>query len=313
MPIQFSCFVGLQYSVRVRSLHSWVDLYLVHLRVERALSPNTVEAYARDLSALLHLAGEVTPAEVNTDTLRSVLQSQVAQGAAPRSTARLLSGLKGFFRFLLREKEITADPTELLDRPRLGRRLPRPLSHDDVDRILAAPSQLSHAGRTHAAMIYLMYAAGMRVSELVGLRTEDVDASRGVISVLGKGNKRRLVPVGELALERLDAYLQLSRPHYAKHAAPQLFLSPRGKPYTRQGFWKLLGQHARNAGVRGTVSPHTLRHSFATHLLQGGADLRAVQAMLGHADLTTTEIYTRVASDHVAQAFKKSHPRAVKR
>ena len=295
----------------MRTLHSWVDVYLMHLCVERALSPNTVEAYARDLSALLLLGGELAPGDVNTDLLRRVLVAQVEGGGAARSTARLLSGLRGFFRFLLREKEIAADPTELLDRPRLGRRLPRPLSHGDVELLLASPSEDTHAGRTHAAMIYMMYAAGMRVSELVGLRAEDVDHGRGIVSVLGKGNKRRLIPVGDIALERLHVYVQNTRNVYAKHGAPELFLSPRGKPYTRQGFWKLLAKHALSAGVRGTVSPHTLRHSFATHLLQGGADLRAVQAMLGHADLTTTEIYTRVASDHVAQAFKKSHPRAV--
>ena len=297
----------------MRTLHSWVDLYLVHLRVERALSPNTVEAYARDLSAMLKMAGERSPSEVSVDLLRDVLALQVQSGGAARSTARLLSGLKGFFRFLMREKEIALDPTELLDRPRLGRRLPRPLSHGDVELLLASPKEDTHSGRTHAAMIYMMYAAGMRVSELVGLRTEDVDHARGIVSVLGKGNKRRLVPVGEIALERLQIYVEYTRVSYAKHNAPELFLSPRGKPYTRQGFWKLLAKHALSAGVRGTVSPHTLRHSFATHLLQGGADLRAVQAMLGHADLTTTEIYTRVASDHVAQAFQKSHPRSTRR
>lgn len=282
----------------------------MHLRVERALSPNTVEAYARDLSALVKIAGDMPPESVTPDTLRQVIAARVAEGAAARSTARLLSGIKGFFRFLVKEKEVPGDPTELLDRPRLGRRLPRPLSHEDVDALLGAPSADSHAGRTHGAMIYVLYAAGLRVSELVGLRSEDVDTSRGVLSVLGKGSKRRLVPVGEVALEKLDAYLQQTRPSYAKNGSPFLFLSPRGKPYTRQGFWKLLGAYALKAGVRGTVSPHTLRHSFATHLLQGGADLRAVQAMLGHADLTTTEIYTRVASDHVAKAFKNSHPRA---
>lgn len=187
------------------------------------------------------------------------------------------------------------------------------LGVSDIVSIAARPDDATARGLRDVAMIHLIYACGLRVSELVGLRIADLDRERGVVSVLGKGGKRRLVPVGEVALEHIDRYLKDGRPEVAERSRAQsnaLFLSPRGKPLTRQGFWKLLKRYARAAGVTTPTSPHKLRHSFATHLLQGGADLRAVQAMLGHADLGTTEIYTRVAQDHLRAAHAKAHPRA---
>jgi integrase/recombinase XerD len=291
-------------------IHGWIDAYLDHLRVERALAKNTLEAYARDLSRLVAHVGDASPAEVDAGVLAELLVRNVKTGFGARSSARQLSALRGFFKFLVREKAIPADPTQLVDRPKLGRKLPKVLSEEEITRLLETPDPAKPRGVRDAAMIYLMYASGLRVSELVSLKVGDVDTKSGLVSALGKGGKRRLVPVGLAALDRVDAYLRDVRPTVARPGETVLFVSPRGGPLTRQGFWKLLKAYARVAGIRTPLSPHKLRHSFATHLLRHGADLRAVQAMLGHADLGTTEIYTRVAQDHVRAAHARAHPRA---
>lgn len=295
-------------------VHGWIDAYLDHLRVERALAKNTLEAYARDLGELATQLPEDAAEEVRRIDGGHVLAFVIAaskRGKAARSSARQLSALRGFFKFLLREKAIEADPTELVERPRLARKLPRVLTYEEVERLLAAPPMDTPRGVRDSAMIHLMYASGLRVSELCGLKLGELDRKVGTVSPLGKGGKRRVVPVGQIALERLDIYVDLVRAH-SKGATtdPHLFLSPRGKRFTRQGLWKLLRAYARGCGITSPISPHKLRHSFATHLLRGGADLRAVQAMLGHADLGTTEIYTRVAQDHVRAAYDRAHPRA---
>lgn len=292
-------------------LLGWTSAYLDHLRVERALAKNTLESYARDLNELTQHLGEVEPKEVDGGAIVSFVIEASKRGKSARSSARQLSAIRGFFKFLLREKAIETDPTELVDRPKLTKKLPRVLTYEDVDRILAAPPLDTPRGIRDSAMIHLMYASGLRVSELCSLKLSELDRKTGTVSPLGKGGKRRVVPVGQVALERIDLYLAVIRPHM-KNAdrEPSLFLSPRGKRFTRQGFWKLLKAYARGAGITSPISPHKLRHSFATHLLRGGADLRAVQAMLGHADLGTTEIYTRVAQDHVRAAYDKAHPRA---
>ena len=291
-------------------LHGWIDAYLDHLRVERALAKNTLEAYARDLGELAE-RGDKSVKKIDSSTILDVIVAASRRGKGARSSARQLSALRGFFKFLLREKAIDTDPTELVERPRLARKLPRVLSYDDVDRLLAAPPAETPRGIRDSAMIHLMYASGLRVSELCSLKVSELDRKVGTIAPLGKGGKRRIVPVGQVALEKIDAYLAGVRP-LAQRAAvdPHLFLSPRGKRFTRQGFWKIVKTYARIAGITAPISPHKLRHSFATHLLRGGADLRAVQAMLGHADLGTTEIYTRVAQDHVRAQYEKAHPRA---
>jgi integrase/recombinase XerD len=293
-------------------VHAWIDTYLDHLRVERALAKNTLEAYARDLGELARHLGDIDdPRRVTSEHVLSFVVAASRRGKAARSSARQLSAVRGFFKFLLRERAVDTDPTELVERPRLARKLPRVLSYDDVERILAAPPDDTARGIRDSAMIHLMYASGLRVSELCSLKLADFDRRVGTVSPLGKGGKRRIVPVGQVALERIEIYLRLVRVH-AKGAAtdPHLFLSPRGKRFTRQGLWKLLKTYARGCGITTPISPHKLRHSFATHLLRGGADLRAVQAMLGHADLGTTEIYTRVAQDHVRAAYDRAHPRA---
>jgi integrase/recombinase XerD len=286
-------------------LDGWIDAYLSHLRVERGLSPNTLEAYARDLTALVAARADDAADDVSSLTEEEVL------GFAARTSARRLSGIRGFFRFLLRERAIQVDPSAHVGRPKVGRPIPKALSIAEVSLLLTAPPLDTPRGVRDMAMIQLMYASGLRVSELCHLKTGDIDLQAGLVTPLGKGSKRRIVPVGEVALEFVRAYLERIRPLHARaHQSPVLFLSPRGGALTRQGFWKLLGAYARAVGVRTTLSPHKLRHSFATHLLAGGADLRAVQAMLGHADLGTTEIYTKVAKDHLQQAFRKAHPRA---
>jgi len=295
-------------------LHGFIDVYLDHLRVERALAKNSLEAYARDLNRLVaHLDADKQDdvTRIDEGDIASLLAKNVREGFGARSSARQLSALRGFFRFLVRERAIAANPTGLVDRPKLGRKLPRVLSFEEVDRLLAMPDLTKPRGVTHAAMIHLMYAAGLRVTELCTLNVADLDMQRGVVSALGKGSKRRMVPVGEVALDHLTVYLRDVRARKPRADTLRvLFLSPRGGGFTRQGFWKLLKRYAAAAGIRGPISPHKLRHSFATHLLRGGADLRAVQAMLGHADLGTTEIYTRVAADHVRNAHARAHPRA---
>jgi integrase/recombinase XerD len=291
-------------------LHRWIDVYLDHLRVERGLAKNTLEAYARDLGRLAaRLPDDAGAEDVDARAISELLVDNVKTGFGARSSARQLSALRGFFKFLVKERAMKGDPTTLVERPRLGRKLPKVLSFDDVERLLAAPRPDTDRGLRDRAMIHLMYASGLRVSELCGLELGDLDLQTGVVRAFGKGGKRRLVPVGEAALEALGIYLRDVRPKRAK-ADPTLFLSPRGRAFTRQGFWKLLKRYAAAAGIPTPLSPHKLRHSFATHLLRGGADLRAVQAMLGHADLGTTEIYTRVAQDHVRAAHQRAHPRA---
>jgi integrase/recombinase XerD len=293
-------------------LPGWIDVYLDHLRVERALAGNTLEAYARDLNALAdHVGEDAEPASIGAEAIAGLMVKNVERGFGARSSARQLSALRGFFRFLVRERAIPEDPTTLVDRPKLSRRLPRVLSFEQVERLLAAPDTTTDRGALHAAMLHLMYASGLRVSELCALRLSDLDTERGLVRARGKGGKQRLVPVGEVALVHATRYLRDIRPKHAPPGAPTLFFSNRGSGrFTREGFWRMLRRYAAGVGIVPLPSPHKLRHSFATHLLRGGADLRAVQAMLGHADLGTTEIYTHVAQDHLRAAHAKSHPRA---
>jgi integrase/recombinase XerD len=307
-------------------LDAALDFYLQHLRVERALSANTVMAYGRDLGKLLAYAESENVAEIEAIDLGVVsgwIREMSRAGLGPRSTARHLSAARGLCKFLMREGVLRADPTELAARPRFGRKLPRALGENEMLSLIEAPPTDTLRGLRDRAMLSLMYAAGLRVSELVGLTRGDVDRARGIVSALGKGKKRRLVPLGEVALEHLTEYLAAREADLADKAervgkraarttagSQLLFPSPRGGKLTRQAFWKIVGRTARGAGIRGHVHPHQLRHSFATHLLSGGADLRSVQTLLGHASVSTTEIYTHVSQDRVRQAYRKAHPRA---
>jgi integrase/recombinase XerD len=304
-------------------LDAALDFYLQHLRVERALSANTLQAYGRDLGKLLAFAEASQLSEVEGLDLGIVsgwVREMSRAGLGPRSAARHLSAARGFCKFLMREGVLRADPTELVARPRSGRKLPRALGETDMVQLIDAPPADTLRGLRDRAMLSMMYAAGLRVSELVSLTLGDVDRARGIVSAYGKGKKRRLVPLGEVALEHLEAYLSAREAAAAEHAARWgasagkapgfLFPSPRGGKLTRQAFWKIVGRTARAAGIRGHVHPHQLRHSFATHLLAGGADLRSVQTLLGHANVITTEIYTHVSQERVRQAYRKAHPRA---
>lgn len=300
------------------TLDSLVDAYLYHLRVERALSPHTLAAYGRDLEKLIRHAeaeGIERGSELDLAVITSFMTRLARDGLGARSAARHLSSVRGFVKFLVREGTLRNDPTSLAARPRFGRKLPRPLDESELIALLEQPDRSTLRGLRDRAMLSIMYAAGLRVSELVKLRLGDVDLERGVVSAHGKGDKRRLVPLGEVALADLSAYLEARKsapePKPArKRDAGLLFSSPRGGPLTRQGFWKIVGRYARAAGIRGGAHPHQLRHSFATHLIARGADLRSVQTMLGHANVATTEIYTHVTRDHVRAAHRRSHPRA---
>lgn len=291
------------------NLDGWIDAYLDHLRVERALSAHTLAAYSRDLGKLSAQAEKTGAAVLDRDLVSAYLIGLQEAGLGARSAARHVSAVRGFAKFLVRERAIELDPCLTLPRPRAGRRLPRVLTVEDLRALLDAPDATTFRGVRDRAMLHVAYGAGLRVSELVGLRLADLDLARGLVSAFGKGRKRRLVPLGDAALSTLDAYLGLRAQHPLAQRSTILFLSPRGGALTRQAFWKAVVAYARSVGIDKPASPHKLRHSFATHLLQGGADLRSVQTMLGHADIATTEIYTHVAFDQVRQAHQKAHPR----
>lgn len=297
----------------VRQMDALLDPFLEHLVVERGLAQNSLEAYRRDLTRYgAYLKGRrrrVTALD-RAEVPRYLLALREA-GLSPRSVARHLSAIRQFHRFLVREGHATADPTSHLESPRPWRRLPTVLSRDEVDRLLAPRQARTPQEFRDRAMLELMYASGLRVSELVGLRLADLNLTVGVVRVLGKGNKERLVPLGAAAMESLRAYLAQGRPRLEKRRPSlQLFLGRHGRGLTRQMFWQLLKRYVRAAGITKPVTPHTLRHSFATHLLEGGADLRSVQLMLGHADIGTTQIYTHVSRAHLKATYDKYHPRA---
>lgn len=300
------------YGVFVRDDDQLLEAYLDHLRVERGLAARSVEAYAGDLvryAVYVRQAGK-TFATSDSGDVAGWLVALSQAGISARAQARKLSALRGFFKFLLQEKVVAADPSATMKGPKLPRKLPHVLAFSEVETLLAAPDRASSRGLRDYAMIQLLYASGLRVSELVGLKLADIDMDQSFVSVLGKGNRRRLVPFGEVARDALSAYLREVRPKWVeKVKSAHLFLTERGTGMTRQGFWKLLGRYARVAGIEKSISPHKLRHSFATHLLERGADLRSVQTMLGHADIATTQVYTHVTTEHLRAAHAKFHPR----
>jgi integrase/recombinase XerD len=289
-----------------------VDRFLNYLAAEKGLAANTLSAYGRDLAALLdHLERRhiAQPQDVQGADVVSFLETSHRRGLSARSRARMLAAVRHFFKFLVREQVITADPTRDLHLPRLGQRLPRSLSLEEVRQLLANQAGGAVAQRD-GAMVELLYATGLRVSEVVSLKVNQVNLEAAYVKVLGKGNKERVVPIGTYARQRLLDYLQQVRPALlGGRLSPYVFVSRTGGRLSRQGFWLRLRRLVLQAQVRGTVSPHTLRHAFATHLVEGGADLRAVQMMLGHADISTTQIYTHVARDRLRAVHRKFHPR----
>lgn len=286
-----------------------IDAYLDEIWLERGLSPQTLAAYRRDLRKLQTLLGARALLEAGEADLLDCVARRYAQGYKGRSSARWLSCIKGFYRHQTARGRLPSDPAARLEAPRSGRALPGTLSEAEVDRLLRAPPLDDPLGLRDRAMLELLYASGLRVSELVSLTVTQVNRRQGVVRVVGKGSKERLVPLGQQALQWLERYLAEARPTLAGDGTAALFPSRRGGPMTRQTFWHLIRRHARRAGIRSDISPHTLRHAFATHLVNNGADLRAVQLMLGHADLSTTQIYTQVAQTRLKQLHQTHHPR----
>ncbi len=291
-----------------------IRLYLHLCRTEKGLAANTLDAYRRDLLQLGQFLQAAALHAVTLETLRSYLDRLRARGLSNRSIARQVTTLRCFFGFLVDEGEIAANPAELLVAPRIGSSLPKYLDYATTDLVLHSPPTDSATGLRDRAMLDLLYATGLRVSELIQLRVSDLDELAGTLRVIGKGNKQRLVPVGREALQSVERYRAEQRPALLKgRVSPYLFVTARGTGMTRQAFWKLLRVHGKTAGVFRKLSPHVLRHTFATHLLEGGADLRSVQTMLGHADIGTTQIYTHVMRSRLRQTVDQHHPRAARK
>lgn len=290
-----------------------IDGYVDALWLEKGLAANTLEAYRRDLTFWAQWLAEREGVGLLQADKAQVLAYLGAQGAlqrSVRSSARLLSCLRGFYRYHLRESRIQVDPTADIDSPKLGRPLPKSLSERDVEALLLAPNVDEPLGLRDRAMLELLYASGLRVTELIGLQFSQVSTNQGVVKVIGKGNKERLVPMGEEALDWLQKYLRYGRPEFCAGPPTEvIFLSQRGGQMTRQTFWHRIKHWATVAGIRATISPHTLRHAFATHLINHGADLRVVQLLLGHSDLSTTQIYTHVARERMKALHAAHHPR----
>lgn len=290
-----------------------LDRYLNYLLVEKGLARQSLAAYSQDLVRYVDFVREKGVLTATADDTALILQHLInlrEQGLSARSRSRHLVAVRGFYRFLVKENIIAADPTRQVDLPKLTFKLPDVLSVDEVRRLLETPDRATAQGLRDAAMLELLYAAGLRVSELIGLKRQDVNLEAGFVRVFGKGSKERVVPIGTLAQRCIGEYIATARPILLKRqASAYLFVGRSGKPLTRQGFWKILKHHGLNAGLKAKVSPHSLRHSFATHLLAGGADLRAVQVMLGHADIATTQIYTHIDREQIKRLHSKFHPR----
>ncbi len=297
-----------------------VDSFLNHLSTEKGFSSNTIEAYRNDLSQLVSFIEEQATikdyspkwASVDRNLLISYILDLKERGYASATVARKVAAIKSFSDFLVSEGVFRNDPTENISSPRVGKSLPKPLSVNEIEALLneLAKSSSPDAKRDRA-MIELMYAGGMRVSELVSMNTGDVDLGEGFVRCFGKGSKERRIPIHAKAIQAIKIYVEQARPQLLRNEEEQaLFLNHRGERLTRQGFWLILKAYVKSAGITTDVSPHTLRHSFATHMLRGGADLRAVQELLGHANITSTQIYTHLTSEHVHQAYDRAHPRA---
>jgi integrase/recombinase XerD len=287
--------------------------FLDYIRVERGLAANSIASYQRDLrefARFLRRKGR-NVAAADREDIRDFLASLYRRGLSARSAARHLVSLRNLFKFLLKEGRRLTDPTREIDAPKIGQSLPKYLTASEVEALLQQPDPSTPAGLRDKAMLELLYATGMRVSELIGLRWEDFEVNLGVVRCRGKGSKERLIPVGKSALRAVEDYVRRGRPGLAKKQdSPNLFLNQRGGRLSRVGFWKLLARYGRRAGISTPLTPHVVRHSFATHLLERGADLRSIQLMLGHSDISTTQIYTHVVKERLKQVYREHHPRA---
>jgi integrase/recombinase XerD len=286
--------------------------FLNFCRIEKGLAPNSLEAYQADLRKFVQFADRRSGGAIpDVEAMRLYIDSLYRAGLRSRSTARHLSTLRSFYAYLVREGRLASDPTEHLGSPRQWQTIPKFLNLEEIERLSQSPDPHRTIGARDHAMIELLYATGLRVSELCGLAMADLNLDMGVLRATGKGRKQRMIPVGKAALAAVMAYLETGRPAILKgRPSRYLFVTARGGPMTRQAFWKLLRGHGRKAGVFHQLTPHTIRHSFATHMLEGGADLRSVQTMLGHADISTTQIYTHVMRSRLRKTVDEHHPRA---
>lgn len=297
---------------RSRFFITWLPLYLDYLDVEKGLARNSIQSYQRDLRHFGHFLQEH---EIETEQVERLIivryfQTLRNSGISARSVARTLAALRGFFRFLVAERHLERDPTENIENPKLWSNLPKTLQPEDVEALLAAPDRSTEIGLRDHAMLELLYATGLRVSELVAVRIEDLVLDAGFMRTIGKGSKERIVPFGDRARDAIITYIENGRSRFERRDSPYLFLTNRGKPPTRQSVWQRIAKYARDAGIRSPISPHMLRHSFATHLLENGADLRSVQMMLGHSDISTTQIYTHISKARLQRIYEQFHPRA---
>jgi integrase/recombinase XerD len=293
-----------------RPLSGLAQGFLDFCRVEKGLARNSIASYRIDLERLTEKL-PISDRDASPADLSAYLEGLYAQGLSPRSIARHVATLRNYYQFLTTEGTITRDPAEFLASPKTWTTIPKYLNREEVERLLASPAKLTLADLRDKAMIELLYATGLRVSELCALELSNVERGMGVLKVTGKGNKQRVVPFGQSAGECLDRYLAQARPAILKGRATKfLFVTARGRAMVRQTFWKLLRKHGRNAGIFRRLTPHVVRHSFATHLVEGGADLRSVQIMLGHADISTTQVYTHVAQRRLRDTIDRHHPRS---
>jgi integrase/recombinase XerD len=292
-----------------------IDAYLDHLRVERRLADHTLESYGRDLRALAEYAAGAgrRPETLDRAALEAFVRQQRTRGLSPRSVARMVAAVRGFYKFLVLDRRLDRSPADDLTPPRAWPALPRFLSLEEVDTLIAQPDVGAPLGLRDRAMIELLYATGVRVSELIAVRAVDLHLDEQYMTCIGKGSKERLIPIGEQAADWIRRYQREARPDLVRNVRgvrAGLFVNARGGPLSRVGFWKILKRYARKGGLPRTLSPHVVRHSFATHLLERGADLRAIQMMLGHADLSTTQIYTHVLEARMRTVYDRFHPRA---
>lgn len=294
-------------------LDRFSSLYLDHLTIEKGLSENSIQSYASDLTDFLSFLegnGITDPSHADTTVILAWLIRLTRKGLSPRSRARYLISVRGFYRYLMAEDLIASNPVKEIGIPKTGQSLPKIISVQDVEALIQAGNPSNPRDLRNMAMLEVMYGAGLRVSELIGLRHQDMDMDAGLVRVMGKGSKERIVPVGTPAQKSVKMWMEKGRPSVLKHLrSPYLFVARAGKPMTRQGFWKIVKKFALEAGLSPGITPHTLRHSFATHLLEGGADLRSVQTMLGHSDISTTQIYTHVSRDYLVKQHQRFHPR----
>jgi integrase/recombinase XerD len=291
---------------------TWMPMFLDYLAVEKGLAKNSLAAYATDLRHFGHFLMDrgVQLEDVERIHVVKYFQALRSAGISARSVARALAAIRGLYRFLVSERHLRKDPTENLENPKLWSSLPKTLHTSEVEALLKAPPRDTADGLRDRAMLELLYATGLRVSELINVRIDEVVMDAGFLRTMGKGSKERIVPFGDAAREAIVEYMERGRPELARDNDPYLFLSRRGRPMTRQSFWMKIVKYAHDAGVKAHISPHVLRHSFATHLLENGADLRSVQMMLGHSDISTTQIYTHVSRARLQKIYETFHPRA---